>query len=195
MGSNRRCRQWGRQQNYLLSFTATPASTVAAVAAAEGGARALTLEINERVPSRAMDVRHRKILEALRELRGEGESPATAVDVALKLGLRRPEDMGTLFSETHVLGWVRPVNKNFAGQAIDFELTPEGERELHAAYERAEPPVTLEDVEPQIREILDRCQVDQPLYAGNRRTMLGIDALTDDDADRLLRQMGARGMV
>lgn len=142
-----------------------------------------------------MDPRHRQILEALNGLRDDGRTPAAPVDVALRLGLRDPAQMGGLFAETQALGWVAPANKSFAGDPVDFEITPDGESELRAAQRRPEPPVTLDDIEPQVRTVLERHQIDQPLYPSALREQLRIEGLTNEDTERLMRQMAVRGMV
>lgn len=141
-----------------------------------------------------MDPRHRKLLEAFADLRTEGKSAVTPIDVAVKLGLPDPQQMGGFFREVEVLGWTRPVSKGFIGN-VDYELTAEGEGEMKAAQQRPEPPVVIEDIEAQLRAFLEFWTYDQPFHTDALRTHLGIEGFTDDDVRRVLGQMEARGMV
>jgi hypothetical protein len=142
-----------------------------------------------------MDPRHRQLLEALVTLGAEGRGPASDVDIGLGVGLRDPAGMGSLLEDTVGLGWVRVVNKSFAGEPLDYEITSRGRDELRAAKQRPAPPVTLDDIDPRVRAVLQRWQVDQPLYPRQFNELLGVDGLTDDDAERLLRQMTVRAIV
>ena len=143
-----------------------------------------------------MDPRHRQILEALKSLREGGKTPATPIDVALKLGLKSPEDMGGFFSETIHMGWVAPVNRDFQGRNLDFDLTESGEQDLAAAAQQAAPMVVLDDIRAQVDHFLSRwAALDNPFYPHDFRQALGLAALSDDEVILLLRQLEARGQV
>jgi hypothetical protein len=162
----------------------------------QGSRRAATpLPLSATSSSAVVDPRHRQILESLDALNDERHAPANDVDVAVRLGLRDPAAMGSLLDETVALGWAAVTNKIFAGAPLDYVITDEGRAELRAAKERPAPPVTLDDIKPEVRQILRRWTIDQPLYPHQLAELLRIDGLTESDAARLLRQMTARVMV
>ena len=141
-----------------------------------------------------MDPRHRQILEAVDELHAEGRVTVMAADVAVKLGLRDPAAMGVFFDEVRAIGWVRVVARGFTGDN-EFELTPDGRRELEAALERPAPFATIEELEPKLREFLDYWQYDQPFQAPVLHQWLCLQDLAEADLRLLIAQMHARGMI